>query len=196
MEGGWRVRRDSRRCWGNSGGSCHSPCSDPGTIFALVLRNPSSCLSRKGKSGLLPAHQRIAYKPCACCFGRPFHCYEKHVRGLDFKWKLLLTAAKPQHGGPKSPSSICRGSGWARQNFLRSPHLVPLQAPLVSRLQRGDAGAYRKHGPGDQLLPTYPVQLCCKRPRCELWAPSSAPLPSTSPFLWLQVTLGLFNLSS
>ena len=91
----------------------------------MVLRNPSSCLSRKGKSGLLPACRMIASKPYACCFGRPFHCYEKHVRGLDFKWKLLLTAAKPQHGGQKSPSSICRGSGVGKAELYKSTSCAP-----------------------------------------------------------------------
>ena len=84
--------------------------SGPRAIFALVLRNPSSCFSRKGKNRLLPACQRMASKPRACCSGRPLHGYYKHVWGLGLKWRLLLNAAKLQHGSRKSPSAICCGS--------------------------------------------------------------------------------------
>lgn len=61
-----KVGRDMRQRWGDlEVPSAHLDMvsSGPGTIFALVLRNLSSCLSRTGKNRLLPACGMIASKP-------------------------------------------------------------------------------------------------------------------------------------
>lgn len=114
--------------------------SGPGAIFALVLRNPSSCVSRKGKNRLLPACRMMASKPCACCSGRPLHGYYKHVWGLGLKWRLLLNAAKLQHGSWKSPPAICCGPSVGKQNFLRSPRTNAPRPHSLLCLQWGVAG--------------------------------------------------------
>lgn len=89
---GWRLKSHRGTC------CCCSPPTKslgPGAIFTLVLRNPGSCPSRKGKNRLLLTHITMEVPP--------FHCCYKHIRGLSVDGGCYLTRPTRSAEARKAP---------------------------------------------------------------------------------------------